>query len=97
MITRRSAQTAINQSNVSVCVHVLLFTLNITQWTTTTFILSVEGNYVLNEGVGRLFENRLVWEMLQYTIIPFTLYYDFQSAMHFYSILPNFGTLIQKP
>ena len=96
MITRRSAQTAINQSNVSVCVHVLLFTLNITQWTTTTFILSVEGNYVLNEGVGRLFENRLVWEMLQYTIIPFTLYYDFQSAMHFHSILPNFGTLIQK-
>ena len=90
LVSRRSVQAALMQSRVSIFVHVLLFTLNITQWTTTAFVLSVEGNYVLNEGVEGLFPNPVVWKVLQYIIIPFTLYYDFQSAMHFYGILPNF-------
>lgn len=91
MISKRSSHTALKESPVSVFVHVLLFTLNMTQWITTTFILSVQGNYVLNEGEGCLFVNPSVWIMIQYIFIPFTVYYDFQSAMHFYSILPRFS------
>jgi hypothetical protein len=91
MVSKRSSQTALKESTVSVFVHVLLFTLNMTQWITTTFILSVQGNYVLNEGEGCLFVNPSVWIVVQYIFIPFTVYYDFQSAMHFYSILPRFS------
>lgn len=63
-----------NQSNVAVFVHVLLLTLSVTQWITTTFILSVQGNFVLNEGIGCLFESPIVWKVLQYICVPFTMY-----------------------
>lgn len=55
LISKRSSPSFRNQSNVAVFVHVLLLTLSVTQWITTTFILSVQGNFVLNEGIGCLF------------------------------------------
>lgn len=94
LISKRSSPSFRNQSNVVVFVHVLLLTLSVTQWITTTFILSVQGNFVLNEGIGCLFESPIVWKVLQYISVPFTMYYDFQSAMHNYSILPTLDSLI---
>lgn len=87
--SKRSSGTTLKHSNLSVSVHVLLMTVSLTQWITTTFILSEQGHYVLNEGIGCLFQDPFVWKMLQYISVPFTIYYDLQSAMHFYSILPK--------
>lgn len=89
LITKRCSRSFFKQSKEAVSVHVLLLITSVTLWITTTFILSVQGNYVLNEGVGCLFENSYVWKMLQYISVPFTMYYDLQSAMHFYSFLPS--------
>lgn len=89
VISKRSSGTTLKHSNVSVSIHVLLMTVSLTQWITTTFILSEQGHFVLNEGIGCLFQDLFVWKMLQYISVPFTIYYDLQSAMHFYSILPK--------
>lgn len=89
VISKRSSGTTLKHSNVSVSIHVILMTVSLTQWITTTFILSEQGHFVLNEGIGCLFQDLFVWKMLQYISVPFTIYYDLQSAMHFYSILPK--------
>ena len=85
LISRRLSKIALNQSSISVFVHVLMFIVNIIEWVMVTFILSLNGAYVVDEGQNCLFNDPLVWPIIQYIAIPFTLFYDFQSAMYFYS------------
>lgn len=86
LISKRYSQTSFNTSNVSMFIHVLLFTLSIAQWIVAALILSMKGNHVVSDGQGCLFENPHTWTIIQCIITPFSSYYNFQSAVHFYKV-----------
>lgn len=84
LMSRRPIRLGIIKSRVSIFIQTAFFVIMIARWGIAAFVFSVLGTDIITDEMVCVFGDRRQWTVIQFIVTPFSVFYDFCSAMHLY-------------
>lgn len=75
------------RSQVSTFIQSVFFVIMTGRWGIESFIMSEQGSDIITDKTICVFNDKRDWAMIQYVVTPFSVFYDFFSAMILYRSL----------
>lgn len=75
------------RSRVSTFIQSVFFVIMTGRWGIESFIMSEQGSDIITDKTICVFNDKRDWTMIQYVVTPFSVFYDFFSAMILYRSL----------
>lgn len=76
-----------HRSRVSTFIQSVFFVITTGRWGVESFILSEQGTDIITDKKVCVFNDKRDWTMIQFVVTPFSVFYDFFSAMILYRSL----------